>query len=266
MSGRRRAGSGDRGSARRGALRVGTSGYQYRHWRRRFYPTDLPQRRWLAWYAERFDTVEINNTFYGLPTAETVDHWREAAPRGFRYALKFSRYGSHIKRLKDPEASLPAFLEVAEGLGARLGPILVQLPPRWRADPERLRAFLEAAPRRHRWAVEVRDLDWLRDEVYAVLADHDAALVIHDLIEDHPRVRTASWTYLRYHGTGSRYAGGYSPQKLSAEARRVRRDLDAGRDVYAYFNNDLGGHAVADAATLRRYVTGEDAGEKPGVR
>jgi uncharacterized protein YecE (DUF72 family) len=241
-------------SARRGELRIGTSGYEYRHWRGDFYPRKLPHRQWFEHYAERFDSVEINNTFYRLPAPEVFDGWRERAPPGFCFALKYSRYATHMKRLRDPEEALARFLEAAERLRGRLGPILVQLPPHWRADPERLDAFLRAAPRRHRFAVEMRDESWLCDEVYDVLRRRGAALVIHDLIERHPSELTAGWTYLRFHGRG--YGGSYSQQALSAWARRIRRWLREGRDVYAYFNNDRGGHAPRNASDLRRLVAG----------
>ncbi len=235
-----------------GTLHLGTSGYQYDHWRGVFYPEDLPKDEWFGRYAERFDSVEINNTFYQLPEAETFDDWRERAPEGFCYAVKFSRYGSHMKKLKDPEGTIGTFLERAERLEDRLGPILVQLPPHWGADPERLAAFLDAAPSAHRWAVEVRDPSWLCAAVFDVLRDHGAALCLHDMIDDHPRELTADWLYLRYHGED--YAGGYSPQRLSAEADRIAAWLDDGLDVFAYFNNDLGGHAVEDAGNLARYL------------
>lgn len=235
-----------------GRFRVGTSGYHYEHWRGVLYPEDAPADEWFAHYARAFDTVELNATFYRLPDAGTVDTWRESAPEGFLYAVKFSRYGTHMKHLKDPADVIRNFLEVVRRLEDRLGPVLVQLPPRWGADPGRLAAFLDAAPDDLRWAVEVRDPDWLRREVYAVLREAGAALCIHDMIEDHPRELTADWTYLRYHGDA--YAGGYSHQKLTAEAERVAGRLAEGLDVYAYFNNDVGGHAVSDAADLRRYV------------
>lgn len=235
-----------------GRLRIGTSGYHYDHWAGVFYPESLPRSRWFEHYAARFDTVEINNTFYRLPGASTFDDWRERAPDGFLYALKFSRYGTHLKHLKDPAETVGNFLEVARRLDDRLGPILVQLPPGWRADPGRLRGFLAAAPADLRWAVEVRDPSWLCPQVYEVLREAGAALCIHDMIEDHPQQLTARWTYLRYHGRDC--AGGYAHQKLAAEADRIARRLAEGTDVYAYFNNDVGGHAISDAADLRRYV------------
>jgi uncharacterized protein YecE (DUF72 family) len=233
-------------------LFIGTSGYQYDDWRGRFYPSDLPKSAWFAHYAEHFDAVELNATFYRLPEASTFDRWRNAAPAGFCYALKFSRYGTHMKKLKDPGGPIELFVERARLLGPTLGPILVQLPPRWHVDVGRLRAFLEAVPKHYRWAIELRDPSWLCEDVYALLRKHGAALCVHDLIERHPRVQTADWVYLRFHG--DRYSGSYSPQALSAAARRVRAHLANGRDVYAFFNNDVGGHAVRNAADLRRYV------------
>jgi uncharacterized protein YecE (DUF72 family) len=238
----------------KGEFRVGTSGYQYRHWGGDFYPADVPARAWFACYTERFDTVEINNTFYHLPNPEAFDRWRQEAPPGFCFALKYSRYATHLKHLKEPVAALEPFLERARRLGSALGPILVQLPPHWQADPDRLDHFLRVAARRHRLAVELRDPSWLCNEVFAVLRQHGAALVLHDKIEDHPIQLTADWTYLRFHGR--EYGGSYSAPALAAQARRIRGWLDAGHDVYAYFNNDVGGHAPRNAADLRRYVEG----------
>lgn len=235
-----------------GRLHAGTSGYQYDHWRGVLYPEDLPRDDWFERYAEVFDCVEINNTFYRLPGAEVFEHWRERAPRGFVYALKFSRYCSHLKKLKDPQEPLARFCERAERLGPHLGPILVQLPPGWHADPARLASFLAAAPREFRWAVEFRDRDWLRHEVYDVLREAGAALVVHDLLARHPVHVTAGFVYLRRHGQDN--ATGYSPQALAGLARQVRRFCADGLDVHAYFNNDRGGHAVANARDLRRFV------------
>lgn len=231
---------------------IGTSGYQYQHWQPAFYPHGLGKRKWFDYYADHFDSVEINNTFYNLPEADTFDRWRNRAPQGFRYALKFSRYGTHMKKLKDPADSIGAFLDRAERLKAFLGPILVQLPPHWRADPQRLAAFLCKAPRRHRWAIEFRDPRWLCPQVYQVLQAHNAALCIHDMLKEHPRRLTADWTYLRFHGNG--YSGSYSHQALSARARWIKDRLAEGTDVYAYFNNDDQGYAVRNALDLRRYL------------
>jgi uncharacterized protein YecE (DUF72 family) len=238
-----------------GQFRIGTSGYQYKHWRGLFYPRDLPGRAWFAYYARHFDTVEINNTFYGLPAAETFSAWRRQAPPGFVYVLKFSRYGSHLKRLKDPRATIKNFLQPARRLGKFLGPILVQLPPNWRVDADRLAGFLRVAPRSVRWALEFRDPSWLCEEIFFVLQSHNAALCIHDMIKDHPRRLTADWAYLRFHG--QHYGGSYAPEALAAEAEWINQQLSAGRDVFAYFNNDAQGHAVGNAADLRSCVAGQ---------
>ncbi len=236
------------------SVRIGTSGYQYDHWSGVFYPEELPKEEWFGYFAQHFDTVEINNTFYGLPEVETFQKWRERAPEGFCYVLKFSRYGTHRKHLKDPEDTIGLFMERARHLQGLLGPILVQLRPNWHADRERLANFLEAAPDDQRWAVEFRDPSWLREEVFQVLGHHNAALCIHDMIEDHPREVTADWVYLRFHGADT--WGDYPYQALTAEAQRIRDHLADGLDVYAYFNNDARGFAVSNAKDLRRYVGG----------
>ncbi len=240
-------------------FRVGTSGYDYPHWEDGFYPDELSAEDRFGYYAERFDTVEINNTFYGLPEPSTFRDWRDRAPEDFLYVLKFSRYGSHLKHLKDPESTIGNFLEAAGELGDTLGPILVQLPPFWNADPERLDQFLAAAPADRRWAVEFRDESWLRDDVFGILRDRGAALCVHDMLEDHPRLATTGWVYLRFHGVLA--AEPYSRQYLTARAGEVARHLDAGRDVFAFFNNDPGGRAVRDALDLGRYVRNRRDGE-----
>ena len=238
--------------AKLGSFRIGTSGWQYDHWVGPFYPEGLPKSDWLEYYARYFDTVEVNNTFYHLPRASTFDSWRIRAAEGFCYALKFSRFGSHLKRLIDPEDTIGLFLERADRLAKHLGPILVQLPPRWDADPDRLARFLDVAPSRHRWALEFRDPSWLSDTVFTVLRDHNAALCIHDLILDHPRELTADWTCLRFHGP--RGSGSYSHQALAAQADHIREYLSRGLDTFAYFNNDAHGYAPANAAELKRLL------------
>jgi uncharacterized protein YecE (DUF72 family) len=232
---------------------VGTSGYQYDHWKGWFYPEDLPKSHWFEFYCGRFPTVEINATFYRLPARKTIERWLRNAPDWFVYTLKYSRYGTHVKKLKDPAASLEKFLENVAPLRPKIGAILVQLPPSWKANPARLREFLRAAPSEYRWAVEFRDQSWLGEEVYSILSGQDAALVIHDRIKPHPEVVTATWAYLRFHG-GTEGTGGYSPQQLRSVARSIAGHTAAGRDVYAYFNNDWDGHALHNAGDLMRYA------------
>jgi uncharacterized protein YecE (DUF72 family) len=237
-----------------GQFRIGTSGYQYEHWKGRFYPHELRKKDWFIHYARNFDTVEINNTFYRLPSAETFESWRKQAPQGFCYALKFSRYGSHMKRLKAPRSTIRRFLQAAGRLAESLGVILVQLPPNWKVDQPRLEDFILAAPRSVRWAFEFRDPTWLCEEIFAILRRHNAALCIHDLIDKHPRQITADWIYLRFHG--DHYGGNYAAGTLKTQARWIRHQLGDGKDIFAYFYNDLHGYAVRNAAELRHYVLG----------
>lgn len=214
----------------------------------------MPARAWFGHYATLFDTVELNTTFYRLPEAHTVETWADQAPPGFVYAVKLGRYGTHRKKLKDPADWLPHHVERLEALGRSAGPTLVQLPPHWHRDPGRLDDLLAIAPSDQRWAVEVRDPSWLHDDVYEVLARHRAGLCLHDLLPHHPWELTADWTYLRFHGpraTDEPYTGRYTGRRLWRTADRLGDLLERGHDVYAYFNNDIGGAAVSDAAWLR---------------
>jgi len=233
---------------------VGCSGWNYRDWRGPVYPPELPAKRWFAHYATLFDTVELNTTFYRLPAASTVEAWAAAAPPDFVFAFKVGAFVTHRKKLRDPKPWLANHLDRAERLGDKLGPNLLQLPPHWRRDVRRLDDFLALAPRRIRWAVEIRDRSWLHDETYEVLRRHGAALCIHDLIDRHPFLLTADWTYVRFHGpraTSKPYHDPYGARRLRRWADRLGPLLDAGRDVYCYFNNDYHGHAVTDACRLR---------------
>jgi uncharacterized protein YecE (DUF72 family) len=229
----------------------------YGDWRGVVYPPTGPTSRWFACYAERFDTVELNSTFYRLPAASTVAGWAQQAPPGFCYAVKVGQFGSHRMKLRDPGSWLARHLERVELLGEHLGPNLVQLPPRWKRNTERLDEFLSIAPSHLRWAVEFRDESWLHDDVLAVLARHQAALCIHDLIDRHPWELTADWSYVRFHGpaaTTAAYHGRYGLRRLAPIAERLAAWLADGLDVYAYFNNDFGGNAVVDATSLRELL------------
>ena len=210
----------------RGRARVGCSGWMYKDWRGVVYPPRLPQRRWFEHYATLFDTVEINNTFYRLPPASTVETWAAQAPAGFLYAVKLGQFGSHRMKLRDAGvvvAQPPR--SRASASGTALGPTLVQLPPRWKRNAERLDEFLSVAPKTMRWAVELRDRSWLHDDVFDVLRRHDAALCIHDLLADHPWELTADWTYVRFHGpkrATAKYHGRYGGTPALAAGRAAR--------------------------------------------
>lgn len=248
---------------------MGCSGWSYSDWRGLVYPAKLPQRRWFEHYSSRFDTVEINNTFYRLPPPSTVEAWAAQAPNGFVYALKVGAFGTHRMKLRDAASWLPNHVDRARRLGPALGPSLVQLPPRWKRNLERLEEFLSAAPDTMRWAVELREPSWLHDDVFDLLARHGVALCLHDLLANHPWELTADWTYLRFHGPEAlerKYWGRYSADRLSPVADRLGALVGEGHDVYAYFNNDHQAAAVADAAWLAQRLSpgpGTDA-EPPG--
>jgi uncharacterized protein YecE (DUF72 family) len=242
-----------------GEVRVGCSGWSYKDWRGVVYPADAPARTWFTRYAERFDTVELNSTFYRLPAVSTVDGWAAQAPPGFCFAVKVGQFGSHRMKLRNATSWLPNHLDRVDRLGPHLGPNLVHLPPRWKRDLGRLEEFLAVAPRRIRWAVELREPSWLHDDTFDLLVRHGAALCLHDLLPGHPWVRTADWTYVRFHGPRALedpYHGRYDGRRLAPVARRLQAWIDEGTDVYAYFNNDYEGHAVRDAEWLRCRLVG----------
>ncbi len=212
----------------------------------------MPAADWLSFYARHFSSVEVNATFYRLPSPETLDAWRSAVPPDFRFAVKASRYITHLKKLKDPRSSIATFFERIDRLGDRLGPILFQLPPRWRVNVERLALFLDALPAGHRYAFEFRDRSWWDPAVTDLLAAHGAAFCVFDLDgQTSPFLETADFVYLRWHGADGPYRGGYSDAQLGALTRRFRKWLDEGRDVYAYFDNDAEAQAPRDADRLQ---------------
>jgi uncharacterized protein YecE (DUF72 family) len=240
----------------RGDAHVGTSGYVYPHWKGAFYPEDLPQKRWFGHFAARFRTVEINNTFYRMPTASVVEAWREQAPDGFLYAFKASRYITHRKKLLPGGrygTPVENFLDALAPLRERLGPVLFQLPAQMRKDAPRLRAFLARLPQREmRYAFEFRHESWYDDEVYDLLGEHGVAFCVHDWPDaPTPRdVATATVVYVRFHGHARAYEGLYGPRRLAPWARRIEAWRKGGHEVFAYFNNDEKAYATRDARWL----------------
>jgi uncharacterized protein YecE (DUF72 family) len=236
-------------------LWCGASGYSYQHWRTVFYPAELPQSKWLEYYAQHFDTVELNNPFYRLPERATFEKWRQRTPDGFVFAVKASRYLTHVKKLADPEEPLARILSHSEGLGEKRGPILYQFPPGWAKDIGRLEAFLRLLPRDLRHVFEFRNDSWHCEEVWSLLERHGAAYCIMSSpgLPLHLKL-TADFAYIRMHSGGVETGSNYSDQHLALWASRVLELLSHG-DTYVYFNNDYRGYAVRNALVLKQMVT-----------
>jgi uncharacterized protein YecE (DUF72 family) len=237
------------------AVWIGTSGWQYRDWRDAFYPPDLPLRAWLEDYAGRFATVESNNAFYRLPERRTFEDWARRTPDDFLMAVKVSRFLTHIKRLADPEEPVERFLARVAGLGSKLGPVLLQLPPQLRANTDRLQTTLDLFPPAVRVAVEFRHASWFTDDVRRILSDRSVALCLADrrgVLT--PPWRTADWTYLRFHEGRSRPRPCYGRAALKAWADRLAASWSPDEDCFVYFNNDPRGCAPRDAARFARLV------------
>lgn len=226
---------------------VGTSGWQYGHWRDVLY-RGVPQRLWLERYAESFATVENNNAFYRLPSHETFESWRDRTPEGFVMAVKASRFLTHIKRLKEPEEPVHRLLAAADGLGRKLGPVLLQLPPTLQADPVRLDDCLRHFPPHVRVAVEPRHASWWTDEIRDILTAHGATLCWADVLgrPTSPLWRTAGWGYMRLHQGRANPWPFYGERSLRSWLRRLTTAWPSG-DLYVYFNNDPGGAALHNA-------------------
>jgi len=251
---------------------VGCSGWNYAHWRHGvFYPERCPPARWLRYYAQFFDTVELNNTFYRLPRTAAVARWVAESPAGFVFAVKVSRYVTHVKRLVDTDVHLPLLLERTEPLlrSPKLGPLLWQLPPTFRRDDERLATALAAFPAGLRHAVEFRHASWFAPDVMELLRERNVALVIADrpeIASFQTRELTADFAFVRFHHGSRGLRGNYSDRELDEWAHRIGEWGERG-DVYAYFNNDWEGFAVRNALGLKTRLglespdaVGDDAG------
>lgn len=242
---------------------VGTSGWQYKHWRRTFYPEGVAQARWLEYYAERFQIVELNNSFYRLPPRETFEKWALRTPDDFIVAAKMSRYLTHIKKLKEPEEPVQRFLEHAAGLGRKLGPVLIQLPPTLQADPEALDDTLGRFPKSIRVAVEFRHDSWWNDDVKSILETHAAALCLADRYSKPFSAlwRTTDWTFLRFHEGEATPHPCYGRSAIESWVRRLVDGWGADADMYVFFNNDPRACALRDARVFA--AAAERAGLEP---
>jgi uncharacterized protein YecE (DUF72 family) len=240
------------GSSGFAAVRVGCSGWIYPHWRGRFYPEKLAVKRWFAFYAEHFDTVEINNSFYRLPKPETFDAWAAQAPPGFRYAVKANRFLTQAKKLKDCEEPMARMMPAFRHLGQTLGPVLYQLPPRFKVNLERLERFLELVPKDVINVFEFRDNSWHDDAVFALLERYGASFCAHDMPgSQSPDLAVGPVAYVRFHGGEGKYWGRYCDEALLRWTDWMIAEARKGREVWAYFNNDIDGHAIHDALTLK---------------
>jgi uncharacterized protein YecE (DUF72 family) len=238
-----------------GCIHIGTSGWHYNHWVGPFYPKHTPSHEFLGIYTQQFHTVEINNTFYQLPSQDSLMDWRKGTPKQFLFACKASRFITHMKKLKDPEPSIKRFFETIQVLGNKLGPILFQLPPRWKINIERLEAFLKVLPLKYRYAFEFRDESWFDQSVYAVLTKYHAAFCVYHLAGRwSPEMVTANFVYIRLHGPGRAYQGGYDEKLLSIWAKKMRKWSKEGKDVFCYFDNDEKAYAAKDAMKLKKKV------------
>ncbi len=239
-------------------IHIGTSGWHYPDWVGPFYPRGMKEAEFLPYYARHLSTVEINNTFYHLPTQETLTHWRDEIPEDFLFTCKASRYITHMKKLKDPKESIERFFESVTVLQHKLGPILFQLPPRWRKNVSRLEAFLIALPTGFRYAFEFRDASWFDEEIYQLLMAHHAAFCLYHLAGQwSPEVVTGNFIYIRLHGPQDSYEGKYHQHQPRTWTTKCRKWSHSGKDVYCYFDNDEEGFAPINALDLLRYVNAD---------
>ena len=237
------------------AIHIGTSGWQYRHWIGTFYPERLAQSQMLSEYTARFDTVELNSSFYHQPPRTTFENWKKRTPPGFLLSVKASRYITHNKKLHDVEESLDYFLNAAEGLGRKLGAILFQMPPSWQLDLERLEAFLKILPAKHRFTFEFRHPSWMTEDVCALLSKYNAAFCIYELGGfETPHTVTSDVIYIRLHGPGSKYRGNYSREQLKRWSSEIERWKPSVKHIFVYFDNDIGGYAPKNALMLKQLL------------
>jgi len=236
-------------------VHIGTSGWHYKQWIGPFYPEKLPKKDMLKYYVQFFSTTEINNSFYKLPDKNTFQNWAEQVPENFTFSVKASRYITHMKKLKNSRESLNRFMEGIKPIGNHLGPILFQLPPRWRCNPQRLSSFLEGLPPGNQYVFEFRDPSWWNETIYNLLKDHGAAFCIFELAgELSPLLTTSDFVYIRLHGPGDAYQGSYSETDLRDWAAKIKQWYNKGKTVYLYFDNDQAGFAAKNALRLKGIV------------
>ncbi|HTE23515.1 DUF72 domain-containing protein [Flavitalea sp.] len=239
----------------KGSVHIGTSGWHYKHWNGTFYPETVRAVDRFEYYTTMFQTVEINNSFYRLPNKNVFTGWRKAAPKGFTYAVKASRFITHMKKLNVDPDSISNFFDNVACLKEKLGPILFQLPPNWKINMGRLEQFLKNLPAGHIYTIEFRNTTWYTEEVYTILEKYNVAFCIYEL-DGHisPVITTAGFVYARLHGPGAKYQGSYAKDVLNKWAKKIRSWTRKGKDVFFYFDNDQEGYAAINAKTLQEIV------------
>lgn len=241
---------------RKGKIYIGTSGWHYKHWKGTFYPADIKESQQFEEYKKHFSTVEINNSFYRLPTPETFAMWKKSTPADFVFAVKASRFITHMKKLDLDKEGIKKFFTSVKKLNDKLGVILFQLPPKWKVNVERLKKFIGVLPRKYRYAFEFREHSWYNGEIYSLLRSANCSFCIYEL-ERHlsPMEETADFVYVRLHGPGNKYQGSYSLETLETWARRCVSWQSHGKDVFFYFDNDQEGFAAFNALQLQQLIT-----------
>jgi uncharacterized protein YecE (DUF72 family) len=240
---------------KQGRIFVGTSGWHYKHWIGTFYPPETKLHEQFNIYKQTFSTVEINNSFYRLPSPETFESWRKESPDNFLFVVKASRYITHQKKLKDPEDTTKRFFENVRYLKEKLGPILFQLPPTWKKNTERLEDFLRVLPKKFQYVFEFRNSTWYDEDIFSLLEKYNCAFCIYE-IAGHvaPAKVTADFVYVRLHGPGNKYQGSYSQERLAQWAKQCRDWQQQGIDVFVFFDNDEQGYAAFNAQTLQEIM------------
>jgi len=243
---------------------IGTSGWHYNHWQGRFYPEALSKPKWLEFYAGHFTTVELNNSFYRLPSETAFATWHESSPAAFIFAVKVSRFITHIKRLKDTEEAVERFINRAKILEEKLGPLLYQLPPNMHRNDETLESFLSTLPQGLKHVIEFRHQSWLEEKVFEILHKYNIGFCVFDMPSlSCPLMATADFAYVRFHGSSALYSSCYSDEELADWAKRLA-DLAANlKAVYIYFNNDAEAFAVRNDKTLRGYLETQEGAANP---
>lgn len=240
---------------KKGKIYIGTSGWNYKHWKKNFYPEDIKQKDWLKFYSEKFDTVEINNSFYRLPEKKTFKNWKDTVSKNFVFSVKASRYITHMKKLKDPKESVSNFIDNSKSLKEKLGPILFQLPPNWKFNKKRFQNFLKKLSKKYNYTMEFRNSTWWNDDVFKLLKKNNIAFCIYELENTTtPKKITADFVYVRLHGPDGKYKGIYNKKALSYWAKLFNKWLSNKKDIFCYFDNDEKGFAAKNALQLKNLI------------